>query len=96
VRDVEDGRMAVDVLVEMDQDPASVGEVYLRTKDDGMWYSIASIWWERQGTRDCEIAVIYRGLREPAPDKLVEIVDRLIRKICRKWGYTSIIVNHER
>ena len=83
------------VEVEMDQDPASMGEVYLITKEKRR-FSIASIWWERQGIKDCEIEVIYQGLREPAPDKLVEIVDSLIKRILRKWGYTNIIINHER
>jgi len=82
------------VEVEMDQDPASVGEVLI-TKQ-GRRFSIATIWWERQGFRDCEIAVVYNGIRGTVPNELIEIVDKLIRKTLRKWGYTNIIINHER
>ena len=81
------------VEVEMDQDPASVGEVYI-VRDQAR-YSIASIVWGKQGHRDCEIIVIYDGIKL-APDELVKVVDRLVRKICKKWGYTNICVKHVR
>ena len=83
------------VEVEMDQDPASIGEVYLISQE-GNRFSIATILWERQGFRDCKITVIYDGIRGTVSNRLIEIVDKLIKKILKKWGYSDIVVNHEK